>query len=308
MRRAFSFLLWMLFAGGPASAVDLNLPASAIQTREMIRAADTVSLPIGPHAGQNLPSLRLEGRIESRAWRMPVQGVTTLQLLTPLREQLEAAGWDVAFECAAVECGGFDFRFALPTLPAPDMFLDLFDYRYLLARRGVGVTQDHAALIVSQSGQTGYVQILQVTPLAEGESVIPTPADVEPQADLVLRLREMGHVVLEGLDFGSGDNALGPGPHGSLVVLAQFLAASPETRVALVGHTDSTGGLETNTALSRARAEAVMARLIQKHGVDPTQVEAHGIGYLAPIAPNTSPEGRERNRRVEVVLLDASPK
>jgi OOP family OmpA-OmpF porin len=39
--------------------------------------------------------------------------------------------------------------------------------------------------------------------------------------------------------------------------------------------------------------------------VTPAQVEAHGIGYLAPIAPNTSPEGRERNRRVEVVLLSA---
>ncbi|MBC7180553.1 MAG: OmpA family protein, partial [Roseovarius sp.] len=90
-----------------------------------------------------------------------------------------------------------------------------------------------------------------------------------------------------------------------LVALAAFLRAAPATRVALVGHTDSTGGLEPNSALSRARAEAVLTRLIEQHGVAPAQVEAHGIGYLAPIAPNTSPEGRERNRRVEVVLLSA---
>jgi OOP family OmpA-OmpF porin len=305
MRGAASLLIWLLLAGGPASAVELNLPATASQTREMIRAADTVSLPTGPHTGQNLPSLRLEGRIESRAWRMPVQGITTLQMLAPLADQLEKSGWGVVFECEAAACGGFDFRFALPTLPAPDMFLDLFDYRYLLVRRGAGAAREHAAVIVSQSGQTGYVQVLHVTPLPEGESVAPAPDDTAPRSDLADQLQETGHVVLEGLDFGSGDNALGPGPHASLVALAAFLRAAPETRVALVGHTDSTGGLEPNSALSRARAEAVLTRLIEQHGVAPAQVEAHGIGYLAPIAPNTSPEGRERNRRVEVVLLSA---
>lgn len=305
MRRARSFLLGLLLVGGPASAVDLNLPATASQTREMIRAADTVVLPTGPHTGQNLPNLRLEGRVVSRAWRMPVQGITTLQMLAPLADQLEKSGWDVVFECEAAACGGFDFRFALPTLPAPDMFLDLFDYRYLLVRRGAGAAREHAAVIVSQSGQTGYVQVLHVTPLPEEQSVAPAPDDAAPQSDLLLRLQETGHVVLEGLDFGSGDNALGPGPHASLVALAAFLRAAPETRVALVGHTDSTGGLEANSALSRARAQAVLTRLIEQHGVVPAQVEAHGIGYLAPIAPNTSPEGRERNRRVEAVLLSA---
>lgn len=305
MRGAAPLLIWLLLAGGPASAVELNLPATASQTRELIRAADTVILPTGPHTGQNLPSLRLEGRIESRAWRMPVQGITTLQMLAPLADQLEKSGWGVVFECEAAACGGFDFRFALPTLPAPDMFLDLFDYRYLLVRRGAGAAREHAAVIVSQSGQTGYVQVLHVTPLPEGESVAPAPDDTAPRSDLADQLQEAGHVVLEGLDFGSGDNALGPGPHASLVALAAFLRAAPETRVALVGHTDSTGGLEPNSALSRARAEAVLTRLIEQHGVAPAQVEAHGIGYLAPIAPNTSPEGRERNRRVEVVLLSA---
>jgi OOP family OmpA-OmpF porin len=91
------------------------------------------------------------------------------------------------------------------------------------------------------------------------------------------------------------------------VALAEFLTSSPETRVALVGHSDSIGGLEQNSSLSRARAEAVLNLLVEEHGVAPAQVEAHGIGYLSPIASNTSPEGRERNRRVEVVLLEAAP-
>jgi OOP family OmpA-OmpF porin len=40
------------------------------------------------------------------------------------------------------------------------------------------------------------------------------------------------------------------------------------------------------------------------HGVDGTRLEAHGVGFLAPVAPNTTPGGREANRRVEAVLLE----
>ena len=110
-------------------------------------------------------------------------------------------------------------------------------------------------------------------------------------------------MVLRGLDFASGEAVLGPGPHADLAALAAFLAQDPETRIALVGHTDNVGALDANIALSQARAEAVRARLIADHGVDGARVEARGVGYLAPVAANDTSEGREINRRVEVVLL-----
>jgi OOP family OmpA-OmpF porin len=69
-----------------------------------------------------------------------------------------------------------------------------------------------------------------------------------------------------------------------------------------VGHTDAQGGLETNIRLSRARAQAVRRYLIEELDVAPAQVEAEGIGYLAPRESNATPEGREANRRVEVVI------
>ena len=71
-----------------------------------------------------------------------------------------------------------------------------------------------------------------------------------------------------------------------------------------MGHTDNVGSLDANIALSRSRAEAVRARLIEAHGVDGARIEARGIGYLAPAAANDTAEGRETNRRVEAVLLD----
>jgi hypothetical protein len=73
-----------------------------------------------------------------------------------------------------------------------------------------------------------------------------------------------------------------------------------------VGHTDAEGGRDSNIALSEARAEAVRRHLIDVTlGVNPAQLDAAGIGYLAPRATNETAGGREANRRVEVVLLDA---
>jgi len=74
-------------------------------------------------------------------------------------------------------------------------------------------------------------------------------------------------------------------------------------RIALVGHTDTVGGLQGNIALSRERAQAVRQRLIDDYDIAPERVEAEGTGYLAPLATNRTAEGREANRRVEAVLL-----
>jgi len=89
----------------------------------------------------------------------------------------------------------------------------------------------------------------------------------------------------------------------SLTELADYLKANPEKRVALVGHTDAEGSLAGNISLSKRRAASVMDRLINDLGVNPGQLEAEGIGYLAPIASNQTDDGRTRNRRVEAILV-----
>jgi OOP family OmpA-OmpF porin len=308
--RAAGLLLLVLGLSGPAAALDLQLPVTATLAREITRKADTILLPTGVLADGVVPLLRLEGQITERAWHLPATGMTTLQILLPLRDELEKTGWTVVLDCFAAECGGFDFRFRAPVLTAPDMFVDLFDFRYLHARRGAGDAAEHVALMVSSAGQSGYVQITHVRPG-------PVPAPVErasapaggtDEADAVglgARLLSEGHVILDDLDLASGAGQLGPGPYASLQALAAFLLARPGHRVALVGHTDSVGGSEANIALSRTRAEAVRERLVSTYGVPPAQVEAQGIGALSPVASNRTAEGRERNRRVEAVLLES---
>ncbi|MGK9167168.1 OmpA family protein [Inquilinus limosus] len=75
----------------------------------------------------------------------------------------------------------------------------------------------------------------------------------------------------------------------------------PAVKLHVVGHTDNVGGVETNMTLSRARAAAVVAALVKQYGVPAGRLNPAGVGPLAPVAPNTTDEGRAQNRRVELI-------
>lgn len=292
---------------GPARALDLTLPGNATQSVDVLRAADSYMLPVGPFADGTLPVIGVEGRVHQQAWRIDQTGMTTLQLIRPFRDELTRAGYEILLDCSGQECGGFDFRFNTKVLPAPDMYVDLFDFRFLSARKA-GAAGNVVSVIVSQAGGAGYVQVIQV--IANGDTddlrVTAAATSTEPAQEnlpLIGALVEQGHVILRDLDFGTGSSALGPGPHGTLEALAGYLLADKKRRIALVGHTDRVGTLEDNITLSRRRANSVLERLAGEHDVPRAQLEANGVGYLSPIAPNQTAEGREANRRVEAILL-----
>lgn len=104
--------------------------------------------------------------------------------------------------------------------------------------------------------------------------------------------------------FGSGRADLRPEATGLLERLAGFLARFPQP-VRVEGHTDSVpirgGPFASNWELSAARAVAV-ARTFQAAGVAPARLSATGYGEYRPAADNNTAEGRERNRRVEILL------
>lgn len=90
----------------------------------------------------------------------------------------------------------------------------------------------------------------------------------------------------------------------SLTVLdaaVKVLKDNPSVRIEIAGHTDSSGDAEKNRVLSQQRAESVMKYLID-HGVVTTQLTAKGYGPDVPLQPNTTPENRAKNRRVEFTL------
>ena len=69
----------------------------------------------------------------------------------------------------------------------------------------------------------------------------------------------------------------------------------------IVGHTDNQGSLDYNIDLSTRRADAVRNYLMGEHGIDGGTMRAAGVGFLAPVATNSSEDGRSQNRRVEIV-------
>jgi outer membrane protein OmpA-like peptidoglycan-associated protein len=88
--------------------------------------------------------------------------------------------------------------------------------------------------------------------------------------------------------------------------IAEGLNANPQvTRVRIEGHTDNVGDPRLNQTLSEARAASVKAAL-EKRGVDSGRLETRGLGETHPIAPNSSPGGRQKNRRVEFVIVGES--
>ncbi|HXJ90865.1 MAG TPA: OmpA family protein [Candidatus Binatia bacterium] len=101
--------------------------------------------------------------------------------------------------------------------------------------------------------------------------------------------------------FRSGSYELAPGARERLAKVSGIILAYPSLHVSVEGHTDSVGGDEYNQSLSELRAQAVRDYFIQQ-GISSSSVEAHGYGKTAPIASNDTPEGRQQNRRVELVL------
>ncbi|MEP1935046.1 MAG: OmpA family protein, partial [Roseibium sp.] len=287
-------LLPFLAYGSAVNALDLNLPANALQTVDRDVALSSYEVPLGGIVNGELPTKVVEGRVRTQAWRVGNTDLTTLQILAPLRAQLIEKGFTVLVDCASDACGGFDFRFATEVLPAPNMYVDIRDYRFFAVVFGPPETLNEVAtLLVSRSETAAFVQFIQVS--GNSAMINPEPAETPeisrkyepgPAGNLAARLMKEGHVILPDLSFETGSSQLSAGNFRSLDALAAHLVKHPEIRIALVGHTDSQGPLSRNIVLSKRRAQSVAERLVSTYAIPRSQMQAEGMGYLAPVASN----------------------
>jgi outer membrane protein OmpA-like peptidoglycan-associated protein len=298
-----------LMAGTAAGALTLEFPGPATPTSAPATTRASYAMPTAPWANGNLPVTVIDGVVERTAWQIDTPNLSSLDLMQPLRAQLVAAGFTPVFECESNGCGGFDFRFATDVLPEPLMHVDLGDFRFLSAERAGG--NEIVGLMVSRSARKGFVQLTRAVAESgpalfaatnkalDAAAPLDVPALPPPLASILM---SEGAVVLQGLDFGTGAADLTEGRYESLAALAAWLIQNPDQTVALVGHTDASGGLDSNIIISKKRAASVRARLIDVYSIPPGQIEAQGVGYLAPIASNLTEDGRQKNRRVEAVV------
>jgi outer membrane protein OmpA-like peptidoglycan-associated protein len=129
------------------------------------------------------------------------------------------------------------------------------------------------------------------------------PKKLEPLPIQVIQHTEVGeNMVLENIYFATKSATIEASSFASLNNLANQLKQQPSLVLEIQGYTDNVGSDADNLELSTQRAKSVADYLITK-GVLQTQVQYHGYGNAKPIAENTTEEGRQKNRRIEIKVI-----
>ena len=177
------------------------------------------------------------------------------------------------------------------------------DIRYLAAKRSKDGQDTYASLLVArESGMGGddqdtlsaVLHLLELKPM--GQAMVLVDA-----AKMDSEIGSSGHVSLYGIHFDTDSAVIKPESEPTLGEIAKLLKTDPAMKLWIVGHTDNVGGYDHNMKLSARRAKAVLAALTGRFGIASARLHDAGVGFLAPVAPNTTEEGRAKNRRVELV-------
>ena len=168
--------------------------------------------------------------------------------------------------------------------------------------------QSAALSSAMQASERKSAELAQADAAAQAERTRLAQRDARVN-DLELQLRELNArrsergivVTLGDLLFATGQSALKPEGLRSVGKLADFLRRNPERAAAIEGYTDDVGSEVANQSLSDRRAMAVQDALVQM-GVSASRLSPTGFGESRPVAANSSAEGRQMNRRVEVVF------
>ena len=120
-----------------------------------------------------------------------------------------------------------------------------------------------------------------------------------PGTPVGVKVDSKGCWVIKGVNFDTAKWDIKPEFYPILDEVVTVLANNPELKVEIKGHTDNSGFLEFNQKLSENRAKAIIEYFI-KEGINPKRLSAKGFGPSQPLYTNDTPEGRAKNRRIEL--------
>ncbi len=266
------------------------------------------------------PPLTLDGHV-TRLWYEAPGNTTSAQLYESHASALLAQGFQTLYDSAQdkgttpakwvnfLACFAPGKRDALVNNRSPQVFSSA---RPASLRTGTFQQDNTTVRLVavdwpqgdaaSKARQGAYIaiDIVEARALRALSSPVAAPTAASDSA-LAKALSGAGRATLAGVQFVSGGAQFDQDAGPALAGAAAYLKAQPQARLYVVGHTDSVGSLEGNLELARLRAQAVVEVLERDFAIAPGRLSAHGVGPLAPIADNSSPAGRARNRRVELV-------
>jgi outer membrane protein OmpA-like peptidoglycan-associated protein len=174
-----------------------------------------------------------------------------------------------------------------------------------------------AALAQQQSAEAAAAQAARDRAAAQAETEKARQAAAQAEAEKaqlraqllnqlnsILQTRDSARGLIVNMSdvlFDTGSYTLKPGAREKLAKISGILLAHPGLTLQIEGHTDSVGGDDFNQQLSERRADSVRDFLAEQ-GVPGSNITARGFGKMQPVASNDTPEGRQRNRRVELVV------
>lgn len=104
------------------------------------------------------------------------------------------------------------------------------------------------------------------------------------------------------MEFATGSAQIEARYHDEIDKVGAYMKRYPTTSAVIEGHTDNVGPQEVNQQLSRERAQGVVNYLVQQFGIEPARLSAEGYGSTRSIAYNSTPEGRQKNRRINAII------
>lgn len=283
---------------------------------------ERVVFDYGAQAFKPYKFLKPEGALATTFYRLP-KDASTLECVRAYEGALAKKGFEVVFEggsggsptgesntldngygrfLAQVYETEKDYGIQQYTLPGCD------DFRYAALKKS-GVDGDVYVTIfcgavtgswkAPEKGiETGTVlarvDVLEEKPRADRMVLVKAP-------EMETQITSTGRVTLYGILFDFNKDTVKPESAPTLEQISALLKNEPSLRLLVVGHTDNVGEFEFNRDLSTRRANAIVEALVSGYGVGKSRLFPFGCSFASPAAPNTTDEGRAKNRRVELV-------
>jgi outer membrane protein OmpA-like peptidoglycan-associated protein len=308
-------LLLALLASGapPAAAADITGARDhpAINVRypgsDIVGYTETefdeYRLLVGPVERRGVPgkTLDLEGKVTNISYEISAER-STLEVMRNYEIALRDLGFVALFECKNEICGGRAFNHTVVPYIAgfAESHADQRFYSGKLERpEGPVYLSLYVVRNTSAGGPTrnriyARVDVIETRPMQTG-------MEVKKADELRSELAEKGRAVIHSILFAFDSAEILAESRPALDEVAKLLREDSGLAVRVVGHTDNQGTLDYNLRLSERRAQAVVDALVASYGIQRSRMSGHGVGFLAPVAPNTSQEGQKLNRRVELV-------
>ncbi len=276
-------------------------------------------------------SKTLEGEYTRIAYLIP-KDHHPLEVIRNYENYLREQGGEVLYTCEGRSCGGnpshaawiwygdISLAYFLEDMNSVASYNEKYSTGYCaLASSNI---KDQQYMVVDLPDKKSTVSVLSYilgddsgcTAIKDRTVVVVDVLKSEPmeQKMVVVKAEKMaseidtqGSVALYGIYFDTGKTEIKPESKPTLEQIAKLLRSKPLLKLLVVGHTDNQGTFDYNMDLSKRRAHAVVKALVSGYGINASRLKPVGVGYACPRASNRTPEGRAKNRRVELVESNA---